>query len=579
MIIIIILRHYTIITGIVLMFRKNEKHRQENLFGLTNTLPEKVLKKARGTEEYYFYNLIFSHIDEQQFSVLFSDEMSRPNAPVNCLVGAIILQSRRRWSFEELFTQLQFNILVRFALGLDDLETMPFCRATLFNFQNRLSGHHARTGENLLESVFDRLTQKQLNTLKIKTSIQRTDSTFAASNIRNFTRLQLLIETLLRTERILNEKDSKRFKSHLAGYVKGTSGQYIYPLKNSDIPHELEQIAKAFGWVFDTFKSRYGSDPVFSVFERVFREQFKKDQGAVIPRDPKELHSGCVQSPDDLDATYRNKGGKKSKGQTIHVTETAHPENDLNLLTDIQVTANNIDDSRVLNDRIDHMKEKTPELKEHHFDSAYGSSGVDEKYETHQINPVQTGLKGKRAEVLIRIDQLTKDTYQVHCPYQKAGVYKNRKYYRARFDPTKCQECPDWDKCSVKSTTKGRIYDFSHQDYLRQKRLRSRDNLPPERKNLRNNVEATINEFACRMPRGKLKVRGHFKTSLFAYTVGISSNFGRIYRYLTDPKSDNTLVREIFKERFYNFIECLSLLPKLLVSKHSVWSFSYNRTN
>jgi IS5 family transposase len=292
-----ILWHYSHTTGTTPMFRKKEEHHQKDLFGLTNTLPEKILLKVRGTEEYYFYTLIFSHINEEQFSVLFSNVMSRPNAPVNCLVGAIILQNRRSWTFDELFTQLQFNILVRFALGLDDLETMPFCRSTLFNFQNRLSEHQVKTGENLLECVFDQLTERQLKTLKIKTSIQRTDSTFAASNIRNYTRLQLLVETLIRTERILNQKDSKRFRSYLAGYVKGTSEKYIYQLKNSDIPHELEQIAKAYLWVFETFKSRYGSDPVFSVFERIFKEQFKEDQGAVIPRDPTELHFMSPRRP------------------------------------------------------------------------------------------------------------------------------------------------------------------------------------------------------------------------------------------------------------------------------------------
>ncbi len=119
--------------------------------------------------------------------------------------------------------------MVRFALGLNDLETMPFCRSTLFNFQNRLSEHFTRTGENLLEHVFERLIEKQLRTLKVKTSIQRTDSTFAASNIRNYTRLQLLVEILIRTERILSEKDRRRFREHLGCYVKNSSGQYILP--------------------------------------------------------------------------------------------------------------------------------------------------------------------------------------------------------------------------------------------------------------------------------------------------------------------------------------------------------------
>ena len=38
-----------------------------------------------------------------------------------------------------------------------------------------------------------------------------------------------------------------------------------------------------------------------------------------------QLHSGCLQSPDAEDATYRDKNGNVSNGQAINVTETAHP--------------------------------------------------------------------------------------------------------------------------------------------------------------------------------------------------------------------------------------------------------------
>ncbi len=85
------------------MFRKNETHRQKNVFGFANTLPAAVIDKAKESEEYYFYHLIFCHIDEGIFSVLYSDEKSRPNAPINSLVGAIILQTRRGWTYDELF--------------------------------------------------------------------------------------------------------------------------------------------------------------------------------------------------------------------------------------------------------------------------------------------------------------------------------------------------------------------------------------------------------------------------------------------------------------------------------------------
>lgn len=38
--------------------------------------------------------------------------------------------------------------------------------------------------------------------------------------------------------------------------------------------------------------------------------------------------------------------------------------------------------------------------------------------------------------------------------------------------------------------------------------------------------------FKIRTPGGKLKVRGLFKATLFAFNSGIAINFGRIYRYI-----------------------------------------------
>ena len=63
------------------------------------------------------------------------------------------------------------------------------------------------------------------------------------------------------------------------------------------------------------------------------------------------------------------------------MTEKANPENELNLLTDIAVQSNNTDDSNIMNDRIEPLKEKTPDLKELHTDGGYGSKDNDRKFE------------------------------------------------------------------------------------------------------------------------------------------------------------------------------------------------------
>jgi len=312
------------------MFRKNTEHLTPDLFGIQNTLPESMLEKVHKSEEYHFYKIIFSHIKEDIFKVLYSEKKSRPNAPINAMVSALILMNRNKRTYEELFKNICFNILVKIALGLDNLTKMPFCPATLFNFQNKLSAHFVKTGENLLEQVFDSLTVEQLKTLKIKTNIQRTDSFLAASNIRNFSRVQLLVEIIIRLYRILSDKDKERFKEQFEPYIKKTSGQYIYKLKASDLPHQLEKIGQLYFWIFQNLKAAYGEYEIFRTFERVYAEHFTVIDQKIEVKSSKELHSGCVQSPDDLDATYREKREKKSKGQVINVTETASPDNPIN---------------------------------------------------------------------------------------------------------------------------------------------------------------------------------------------------------------------------------------------------------
>ena len=224
------------------MFRKNTSHLQSSLFGIASQLPEAKLKKLKKSREYDFYRLVFCKIKEEDFAVLYSDLSSRPNAPVNSLVASIILMYHNNLTTEQLFNRIDFDLLTHTALGLDTLEETPFCPVTFFNFQNRLLWHFSQTGENLIEGVFDSLTQQQLKALKRKTNIQCSDSFMAMSNIRSYSRTQLLIEMLSRLYRALSDENKLRFKELLAPYIKQSSGQYIYNLERSAIPHELENL-------------------------------------------------------------------------------------------------------------------------------------------------------------------------------------------------------------------------------------------------------------------------------------------------------------------------------------------------
>ena len=74
--------------------------------------------------------------------------------------------------------------------------SVPFELRTLYNHRQRVSRHMQERGEDLLGQVFIQVTDKQLAALKLKTGHQRMDSVLVSSNMRQMTRLHLLVEVV-----------------------------------------------------------------------------------------------------------------------------------------------------------------------------------------------------------------------------------------------------------------------------------------------------------------------------------------------------------------------------------------------
>jgi hypothetical protein len=517
------------------MFQKNNSHFQKNLFGMEPQLSKVKLKKLQQSKEMYFYQEFFSKIAEEDFLPLFSASASRPNAPVNALVAACILKEHCGWTIRELLDRIDFDLLTRTALGLSNWAETPFCNATYFNFQNRLLQHFLETGENLLERVFDKMTSQQLAALKLKTDIQRMDSFQALSNIRSYSRIQLFIEMLLRLYRVLDEQEQLRFQEILAPYLKRSSGKYVYELKGAEIIPELEKLAAAYQVLYTALKDTHAQQEVFRTFARVYTEHFTVVSAKMQMRKAEEIPSGSLQSPDDPDATFRSKNGESYKGQVVNICETAHPENALNLITDVVVAANNTDDRTLLQERVDVLLSKTPDLKEIHTDGAYGRAVNDENMAEHHINHVQTAVRGRAPQVEIKIVETALTKYLVSCPQQQVWSEKTRTREKALFDAVRCATCPQATNCQTIEMNAQRVFYFDQKMARRSQRACAIETLPPERQRLRPNVEATVKEFTTSYNhKGKLRVRGWFKTMLFAFFKSWAINFGRIYRYLRD---------------------------------------------
>ena len=82
------------------MFKPNKNHLQTEMFSTVAELSEKHRVVLESSWAGTFYREVFCRIDEDAFSVLYSEIASRPNVPINLLVGLEILKAGKGWSDE-----------------------------------------------------------------------------------------------------------------------------------------------------------------------------------------------------------------------------------------------------------------------------------------------------------------------------------------------------------------------------------------------------------------------------------------------------------------------------------------------
>jgi len=529
------------------MFKKNRRHHQLPLTSNVDELPPKLRKRLDTSWSGAFYREFFSRLNEDPFAILYADCPSRPNIPVNVLVGLEYLKAGNGWSDEEMYDNFCYNSQVRYALGYRQLGEGDFDLRTLYYFRERLSRYMQETGINLLDKAFEQVTDEQITAYHIKTGKQRMDSTQIASNIREIGRLQLLVEVFQRVHRMLTEEDQVQYAEVFAPYIQGHAGQYVYHLKGQDTSEHLQKIGELMQRLLTELQPSYGQEPVYQMFERVFGEHFQLKEKVLKTKIGKELSASSLQSPDDLEATYREKGKKSYKGYVANLTETCDPENDLQLITKVQVTSNHTEDAELLVEAVPDLKERT-DLDTLYTDGAYGSPNVDQTLQVHQVEQIQTGIRGRipstkkfnLSDFIIKQAESGKPT-QITCPQGQTAEVKTtcqKKGFVAHFEAEVCPTCPLLQKCPVqigKKDSKFHLRFSQQQVNMSQRRQRSLTH-QEEGHNLRAAIEATIHQVKHPYPASKLPVRGKFRVTCMVIGSALLSNVRRIQAYLETKK-------------------------------------------
>jgi hypothetical protein len=377
------------------MYRENTRHLQKPLFSDLNVLPEKQRIQLEESWAGTFYSEVFVRIDEEPFAVLYSDEPSRPNKPINILMGLDWIKTAFGWSDEEMYDHYCFDLQVRYALGIRNLGEDHFDLRTVYNFRRRVAQHMQETGENLYAQALEQLADEQVAAYGLKTNRLRVDSTQIASNIREVTRLQLLVEVLQRTHRMLSEADQCRYAEAFAPYLKGSSGQYTYRIKSEEYDEHLQQAGELMRQLVDALADKYADEAAYQVLARVFGEHFVVEESVLRSKTGEELTADSLQSPDDWEATYRRKRDEDHIGYVANLTETSAPENDFQLIVKVQAESNNTDDAAMLAEALPELKERT-DVDTMDTDGGYNSPDVDKAMHDLGVTQVQTAIRGRQ---------------------------------------------------------------------------------------------------------------------------------------------------------------------------------------
>ena len=530
------------------MFKPNKRHLQPLLISNVNDLPEKRRKRLENSWAPVFFRDLFSRLNEEPFAILYADCPSRPNVPVNWLVGLEVLKAGFGWSDEELYDHFNFDLQVRYALGLHDFHAGDFGLRTLYYFRERLSRYNLQHGTNLLVKAFENITDQQLVACEVKTGMQRMDSTQIASNIMDMSRLQLLVEVLQRVYRMLSEADQQQYAETFAPYLKGHSGQYVYRVKGKEATNKhLQQIGELIHRLVGELRERYGKEPTYQILMRFFEDNFRLEETQVLTKTNQELEAGGLQSVDDLEATYREKGNRSYKGYVANLTETCDPDNELQLITKVQVAPNNTNDNTLLLEALPDLKERTG-IETLYTDGPYAGPEVDQVLQQHQVTQIQTGINGKvpdPSKLHLADFEIQQDVNGVPtcvtCPKGQtvpAQLSSRKRGYRADFDPQVCQDCPFHleARCPARPGKKRaslRLTFSPSQLAVAQRRRRMLSNKQTG-KNLRAAIEGTVREVKHPFPAGKLPVRGQFRMTCIIVGSAAMTNIRRIRRYLAE---------------------------------------------
>lgn len=484
-----------------------------------------------------FADKIFPAIDENLFSVLYSNKASRPNTPVNIIVGALILKECLQDTDDELVQALMFDIRYQYALHTTSFEEQPLSDRTLSRFRARCLAYETETGIDLIRVCVTSLAKEISEFMGLTTLMQRMDSLMVAANIRNLSLLELFYTCTANLAKVMVDRGIKLPEKQSHYVQKDDYNAFIYHQRELDAEKRTILVMHDADILLGMCDGEFDDTSEYQLLIRLLKEQTTFDiDGSRRLREKKEKEdpSKVLLNPSDPEATFRKKAGKKHLGYVANVTETVGETG--SLVTDYAYEQNIYGDSQFLKD---HLNQEPVHSQEVVLvaDGAYGSEINVAEAAKHGIKLITTNFTGiKPAEIFSEFKFSEDGHILLECINGKKPLSTHYDEHNdrcdAHFEKNECLSCPYLSECKPRMRPGYSLKELSWKAVNRAKQLKFMKTAEfSEYAHFRNGVEALPSLLRRKYRVDKIPTHGKKQTRLhFGFKIA-ALNFQKLLDY------------------------------------------------
>lgn len=507
----------------------------DSTFNLTER-EKRVLEKSWAK---VFAEKVFPAIDETIFSALYSTKASRPNTPINVIVGALILKEALGDTDDELVEALMFDIRYQYALHTTSFEEQPLSDRSLSRFRARVLAYETEHDVDLIHECTVKMAKEISEFMKISPSMQRMDSLMIAANIRNLSLLELFYTCVANLAKIMDQRGHTIPEEQHHYIEKDDFNRCIYHKRDLDatertivVMHDAEILIQQCGST-----GEFDDTSEYQLLIRLLKERtIMDDDGKRRLRKKEEVEnsSEVLLNPSDPEATFRYKAGGKNLGYVGNVVESVSEHG--SLITDYAYEKNIYADNQFMKDYLS----KQPRLSDEVLlvaDGAYSGEENLRMANDHNIKLVTTNFTGRKPDEIYAEFKFTEDGHYLiqcinGCSPEECKYDSGNERSVAYFKKETCSCCPYKEKCKPRFLQTRVRKEVSWKSVGRAKQLQyMKTEEFRKHARFRNGVEAIPSLLRRRYHIDKIPTHGKKRTRLYFGFKIAALNFQKLLDY------------------------------------------------